>query len=233
MWMPSIRRAIFLRKGFDEDAMLADAVVLELSGSFGWSGESSVLDLLRDYASFQELKYGEVLLDAGQYVKVVPLVLSGSLKVLRLSEEGHELFLYYLTVGQTCAMALSCCGTSHPSALKIVAEEDSRLVLVPTKLLEHLSGMSDWKNFIAQNYALRFNELLEVIDGVAFQKMDIRLEHYLKTKSEQLKSKEIHITHQDIALEMGTSREVISRLLKQMEKQGMIALFRNRLKMLE
>jgi len=150
---------------------------------------------------------------------------------LRDSEEGHELFLYYLNEGQTCAMALSCCGTSQVSTLHIVAEIPTQILAVPIVFLDDLSKNQDWKIFIAQNYSFRFQELLEVIDNIAFQKMDSRLAKYLHAKVELLNTTSLSLTHQTIALELGTSREVVSRLLKQMEKQGLVALHRNRIEL--
>lgn len=193
----------------------------------------STLALIEEQGLLRSLQEGQELLQPGEFVKSIPLVLSGTLKVLRESEEGHELFLYYLIPGETCAMALTCCGSQKESTLRIVAEEQSIIIQISFRLLESLEAHKDWKDFISQNYAHRFSEMLKVIDSIAFQKMDVRLEQLLVTKTMQLKNKFILQTHQEIANELGTSREVISRLLKQMEKQGIVILHRNRIELLK
>lgn len=211
--------------------MLSQTDIESLAESFPLLVRSETITLLSAHAHVQLLAEGESFLSAGKYIKFIPLVLKGSLKVLKDSEEGYELFLYYLNEGQTCAMALSCCGTAQVSTLHIVAEIPTQILAVPIVILDDLSRNQDWKIFIAQNYASRFHELLEVIDDIAFHKMDSRLAKYLHAKVEQLNTRSLSLTHQTIALELGTSREVVSRLLKQMEKQGMVTLHRNRLEL--
>ena len=195
-------------------------------------GEAGLYAFLQAEAHVKNLHEHDDLLVPGHYVTYIPLVTEGLLQVLRQSPDGHELFLYYLHPGQTCAMALACCGAVHPSPLRINAAEPSSVVLLPVSALERLNGFKGWRNFIAANYAERFQELLEVLDGIAFQHMDTRLAQYLNTKAEHLKTNQLTQTHQEIATQLGTSREVISRLLKQMEKQNLIKLHRNRIEML-
>lgn len=209
--------------------MLSDPQFLGLQTLFPEFSDPDTAQILKKNAVWHTVSEGEAWLQPGQYVKWIPLVTSGSLKVLRQSPDGHELFLYYLNPGQTCAMVLSCCGAQTASELIITAEEKTELVLIPLNATELLSQVKGWKNFVANNYAQRFQELLEVIDGIAFRKMDERLAAYLDNKAQQLKTRHLKQTHQEIAQELGTSREVISRLLKHMEQQGQITLHRNSL----
>ena len=175
-----------------------------------------------------EFEPGQTIIAKGQYIKMVPIIIQGSVKVLRTDETGRELFLYYLESGETCAVSLTCCSTSSPSDIKAVAEEKTVILGIPVEKHEEWSNKyKQWKDFVAQTYQNRFQELLSTIDAIAFQKMDDRLLRYLATKSKQLNSLELSITHQEIAKELGTSREVISRLLKQLEKRKLVELGRN------
>lgn len=213
-------------------SMLPISIAAALQAEFPQLHSPELVQRLMAEATAKSLAEGEILSHPGTYLTAIPLVLSGSLKVLRQSEEGHDLFLYYLTPGQTCAMALSCCGSAAPSELLLVAEEATEVVLVPVQLFDALMSYPDWKQFVAMTYAQRFHELLGTIDSIAFQKMDVRLADYLETKARQLRTRTLTQTHQEIATELGTSREVISRLLKQMEKTNQLRLHRNRLELL-
>jgi CRP/FNR family transcriptional regulator len=175
----------------------------------------------------------EVIIEPGQYIKFVPLIVYGSIRILRVEEEGREFYLYHLSPGQTCAISLSCCSSARPSEVKAIAEEDTEFITIPVELIdEWMEKYKSWKAFIMETYRIRFNELIRTIDNIAFLKLDERLEQYLKEKSIIQKSKEIATTHQQIADELGSSREVISRLLKQMEQKGMVTLGRNKLTLL-
>ncbi len=189
-----------------------------------------LLEDLLAKGTFVRLKAGETLMEPGKFIKMVPIILEGGIKVLRMDEEGRELFLYYLYPGQTCALSLTCCISSQPSEIKAVAEDDSLVLAIPIRFHElWLDQYRQWKDFVAQTYQKRFQEMLEALDAVAFLKMDQRLVRYLQTKRKHLGSNELQITHQEIAQELGTSREVISRLLKQLEKKKWIELGRNKI----
>lgn len=190
--------------------------------------DPKLLDAIEKEAKIMEFEAGQTIIDKGQYIKIVPIIIEGSVKVLRTDEAGHELFLYYIEGGETCAVSLTCCSTSTPSDIKAVAEEKTVILGVPVRKHEEWTNeFRQWKDFVALTYQKRFQELLLTIDAIAFQKMDERLLGYLITKSRQLKSLEIAITHQEIASELGSSREVISRLLKQLEKKKLVELGRN------
>lgn len=186
------------------------------------------MDRLLEKGQFSTFESGKTLMEPGQFVKAVPLVLEGSIKIMRMDEEGKELFLYYLQPGETCALSLTCCSASRPSEIKAVIEEKATLLFIPIQVHEQLTDeFKQWKNFVSTTYQHRFQEMLTVLDAVAFKRMDERLMNYIVTKMKQLKTNELHTTHQEVANELGTAREVISRLLKQLEKKKWIELGRN------
>jgi CRP/FNR family transcriptional regulator len=190
--------------------------------------DPSLLKALLDYGKELVFQPGKVITEPGQFVKMVPIVLEGSIKIMRMDEDGKELFLYYLEPGETCALSLTCCTSSRPSEIKAVTEERTVILAVPVEKHEEWSDhFKQWKDFVAMTYQSRFHEMLVALDAVAFKRMDERLMRYILTKMKQHKSNELHTTHQEIANELGTSREVISRLLKQLEKKKWIELGRN------
>lgn len=190
--------------------------------------DPKLLDRLLEKGQLSTFEPGKTLMEPGQFVKAVPLVLEGSIKIMRTDEEGKELFLYYLETGETCALSLTCCSASRPSEIKAVVEERVTVLFVPIQVHEQLvDEFRQWKDFVSSTYQNRFQELLIALDAVAFKRMDERLMRYLVTKMKQLKTNELHSTHQEIANELGTAREVISRLLKQLEKKKWIELGRN------
>lgn len=179
------------------------------------------------------LKAGDVLLEAGQMVHAMPIVLKGTLRITRNSESGHELLLYYVSANESCAMTFTCCMEQFPSEVKVVAEEDTNLLLVPITLMdEWMQKFPSWKTFVMTTIRNRFNELLSAIDQIAFHKLDERLLAYLKEKVQVSGSRDLDISHEQIALELASSREVISRLLKKLENEDVVVLGRNMIKVL-
>ncbi len=175
--------------------------------------------------TFQE---GEVIMDFESYIKMVPLVVRGSIKVSREDDEGNELFLYYLQPKEACSMSFSCCLANKRSAIRAVAEEETTIVGIPTQKVESwMSQFASWKNFAMRAYDERMMELVKVIDSIAFTNMDERLLKYLEQKSIVTKSRIIQSTHQEIAHDLHASREAVSRLLKRLEKIGKVKLGRN------
>ncbi|WP_026970066.1 Crp/Fnr family transcriptional regulator [Algoriphagus terrigena] len=190
--------------------------------------DPKLLQALLDNGKEMTCEPGMVLIEPGHYIKGVPLVIEGSVKIMRTDDEGRELFLYYLAPGETCALSLTCCSASKLSEIKAVVEENSILFFIPVQAHEQFSNdFKQWKDFVSTTYQLRFQELLTTLDAVAFKRMDERLMRYIVTKMKQHKANELHTTHQEIANELGTSREVVSRLLKQLEKKKWIELGRN------
>lgn len=190
--------------------------------------DPKLLQAILDKGQVMNLESGKVLMEPGQFIKAVPLVIEGSVKIMRMDEDGKELFLYYLDQGETCALSLTCCTATRPSEIKAVVEERAIIIFVPVQVHEQWSDeFKQWKDFVSSTYQLRFQELLVALDAVAFKRMDERLMRYIVTKMKQHKANELHTTHQEIANELGTSREVVSRLLKTLEKKKWIELGRN------
>lgn len=191
--------------------------------------------LLREMLQYGELKRfteGELIMDYGKYVRSMPLILKGTIKVFR-QEEDKEILLYYLSDQETCSMAYSCCMEARKSEVKTIADEDVFLVSIPhQKLDEWLCTYPSWKNYIMRSFNIRFIELLKSLEQIAFHRLDERLENYLREKSVRSGSAVVHLSHQQIADEMGSSRVVISRLLKHLENEGRLLIYRNEIKLL-
>jgi len=176
---------------------------------------------------------GEVILNIDAYIKSIPIVLSGSIKVIKTDNEGKEILLYYIKPGESCIMSFLAGIHNHTSKIKAIVEEDVELLLIPTdKAAKWIKEFPEWTDFIFNLYQKRFEELLEVVNSVAFQKVDARLIHLLNQKSSLFQTKEIAVTHQQLADELGITREAVSRVLKQMENEKLISLSRNKISLL-
>jgi len=179
-------------------------------------------------AKLREVKKGDILIDYGTYVKMIPLVVEGCIKVTRQFEDGRELFLYHLYPGDSCAISVSCCMSAEPSPFFAIAEDDSKIIGIPTELIDQWQAKFPvWNRFMIAIYEDRFKELVLALDDVAFKKLDERLMDYLRKKTEAQNSLKIEITHQQIAEELNTARETISRLLKSLESKKYLSLGRN------
>jgi len=175
---------------------------------------------------------GEMLMDIGQYIKFMPLVIEGSLKIMREDNDGNELLLYYIRPGETCAMSLTCCMGDARSNVRAIAEENTTLIAIPIRFLDEWTNtFRSFKGFVMLTYQRRFEELLQTIDGIAFHRLDDRLMNALRDKAKAQRTSIIQTTHQELANELNSSREVISRVLKQMERRGMLHLGRNRIEL--
>jgi CRP/FNR family transcriptional regulator len=189
---------------------------------------------LESRSMLMNVNAGETMLNPGQTIRAVPIVLSGTFKVSRINEEGQELLLYYVKEGESCAMTFTCCMMAHSSVIKGSAEEDSELLCIPVDVMdEWMTRYRTWKRFVMTTILNRFTEVLKSIDEVAFKKLDDRLVHYLKEKSKVTGSSLINMSHQQIADELGTNRVVVSRLLKQLEIDKKLLLYRNQIKLLK
>lgn len=203
-------------------------MVKELIQYFGSQFEPELLEEIKQVAAFMEVEEGKDLLIPGQYIKSMPLLLSGSIKILRPDDEGEELLLYHLEKGETCAMTMTCCMGNSKSEIRAVTETDVKLLMIPVIKMEQWSSKyKTWRNFVFNSYHERMMEMLESIDNIAFNKMDQRLEIYIQNKVDITKSKHLYTTHQEIASDLYTSRVVISRLLKKMENDHKIKLHRS------
>lgn len=199
-----------------------------LAQKFSIFREEKLRAALQEVAQIREVPAEQTLLDVGQYVKQVPLLLEGCLRVVRESPEGQEILLYYILSGQSCAMSMRAGLLQMPSEIRAIAQEPSRFILLPSRLFADWFALyPSWRAFVLDLYQQRFEDMLTAFDSLAFKRMDERLEEYLGQQFRLRGLAQWSITHQEIARDLGTSREVISRLLKQMERQGKIRLSRN------
>jgi CRP/FNR family transcriptional regulator len=194
--------------------------------------ERHTVEVILETAKLKKLRSDDWMVDIGDPIVYMPLLLKGQLRILREDEEGNELLLYYIRPGETCAMSLTCCSGNAVSNVRAVAEEDTELLLLPIQIIdEWTTKYPSFKSFILKTYQKRFEELLNTIDGIAFHNLDDRLSQLLKQKSEK-EGSELKTTHQELANQLNSSREVISRLLKQMERKGKIQMGRNKITLL-
>lgn len=195
--------------------------------------EAEARAAILEQAHLQEIPAGQVWMEIGGYIKYIPLVLEGMLKLLREDEDGNEMLLYFVGAGETCAMSLTCCMSEARSTIRVVAEEDTLLLAVPVRYMDEWTDrFRSWKSFVLLTYQRRFEELLRTIDGVAFKKLDTRILDLLRERVRNQGSPIVATTHQDLANELNSSREVISRLLKAMERDGLVKLGRQRIELL-
>ncbi|UTW61983.1 Crp/Fnr family transcriptional regulator [bacterium SCSIO 12741] len=188
---------------------------------------------LESHARIVSAPEGVTLMDFGSYIRFMPLVTKGAIKVIREDDQGEEVFLYYLHPGQSCAMTVDCCMTQAKSQVRAVTDAETEWISVPIEWVDTwMEQQKGWRDFVLTTYSQRFSELLHTIDGITFHRLDQRLLDYLHEKARATQTQEIHTTHQSIAQDLHSSREVISRLLKQLEKQGKIELGRNRIQVL-
>ena len=194
-------------------------------------------ELVKEMSQFGEMKFfkeGDIIMDYGKYIRMMPIVVKGTIKVFRMDDTGKEILLYYLSSNESCSMAYSCCVEAKKSEVKAIAEDEVELIAIPhIKLDEWLCKYPSWKNYIMRSFNERFLELLKSIESIAFHKLDERLIAYLKEKKRLSGSNVIKASHYVIADELATSRVVVSRLLKHLENDGKILLYRNEIKLLK
>ncbi len=191
------------------------------------------LDKLKEHSSIKTFAEGEVIMNEHSYIRSIPIVLKGSIRIMRTDEEGGEILLYYIRPGESCIMSFMGAMHGQPSMIKAIAEENVEILFIPVeKSTALIKESSEWLEYIFQLYHKRFEELLDVVNAVTFQKTDKRILHFLQEKRKLGNSADINITHQQLAEELGTSRVVVSRLLKQMETDGLVSLGRNKISLL-
>lgn len=195
--------------------------------------EEGLVNEISAVAKIEEMAETEILIDMNERITRVPLLIDGSLKIIREEEDGREIFLYYVEAGNTCAASITCCLNNHKSSIMAIVEEKARFLSIPIEYMDQwMAKYQSWRNFIMNSFTSRTDELLEVVDLLAFKKMDERILKYLQGKSELQHSNIIKASHQEIANDLSTSREVVSRLLKQMEHNGMLKISRGKIELL-
>ena len=189
---------------------------------------------LRQRGQLLQFSAGQSIQAAGDYVRMIPLIVSGSLKVSRPADDGSELFLYYLEAGQSCTMTFSCCLADKVSEVQAVAETDATVLALPRQVVdEWMPRYKSWRNFVLASYDDRLRELVQTIDDVSFHQLDDRLLGYLRKRSEQSADRIVHASHREIATDLHVSREAVSRLLKGLEQRGRVTLARNQISLRE
>ncbi len=193
----------------------------------------STLNKLKEHSVTKTFAEGDIIMNEHSYIRSIPIVLKGSIRVMRTDEEGGEILLYYIRPGESCIMSFMGAMHGQPSMIKAIAEEEVEILFIPVeKSTALIKENSEWLEYIFQLYHKRFEELLDVVNAVTFQKTDKRILHFLQEKKKLSNSSDINITHQQLAEELGTSRVVVSRLLKQMETDGLVSLGRNKISLL-
>ena len=202
--------------------------------TYGYVFEDKLIDEIAESSLLRDFKEGDVLIDFGDSIRKMPLLISGAIKILREDFDEGELLLYFIEKGDTCAMTMACCLGETKSEIRAVAETKGTVVMIPiNKMEEWLGKYKSWRNFVFNSYNNRLKEMLSAIDNLAFMNMDERLLNYLNEKVKINNSNEINNTHQEIAYDLHTSRVVISRLLKALENKGKIKLNRSSIVLLK
>ncbi|MGN6193443.1 MAG: Crp/Fnr family transcriptional regulator [Ginsengibacter sp.] len=199
-----------------------------------FQSSSELKEMLYENSIVKDFKAGDIILNENAHIRAIPIVSKGSIRVMRTDEEDKEILLYYIKAGESCIMSFLGGMHHERSKVKAVAEEDTEILFLPVeKVTLFIKEYPEWLDYIFRLYHKRFEELLEVVNAVAFKKMDDRLLNFIKKKCEHTKSKTLNLTHEQLANDLGTARVVVSRLLKQMEEKGLVKLGRNKIKLIE
>ena len=196
--------------------------------------EDELIDEIIKVGYLKSIKNGELLIDVGDYLTHIPLILKGVVKIMRQDKAGEEIALYYLEAGDTCAISFANCLNRKQSIFMGIAEADIEAVFIPVeKVDDWLVKYKTWRHFIIDSYHFRLIEMVDSIDSLAFMRMEERIWKYLSHKVKISNDFDLEITHQDIAQDLNSSRVVITRILKKLHDDGKIYSTRNRVKVLE
>ncbi len=214
--------------------MNKDQLFNSLQENFSYLFETELLREIADVGNYSKIPHDSIIMDVGEIIQGMPLILSGAVKIMREDKEGHELMLYFLESGDTCAMSLSCCMAQKKSKIRAVAEGDVELVVLPSdKLDEWIGKYRSWRTFVFESIRIRMDEFIEAVDSLAFMQLDERLLKYLRDRAKVVGDTDLKVTHQEIAYDLNTSRVVVSRLLKRLENQGVLKIGRSHLEVLQ
>ncbi|WP_343559833.1 Crp/Fnr family transcriptional regulator [Sphingobacterium sp.] len=207
--------------------------MLSIEQAYAGILESALIEEIIQTAHIKTFREGDLIIDTDQYIRAMPLLLAGAIKVVREDETGGELLLYYLEQGQTCTMSIACCLGNKKSEIRARAEKDTTVAMIPNEQVNDWMGKyPSWRNFIISSYSSRMNEMLQAVDNLAFSNMEERIFNYLKAKVNLTNDRILTLTHQDIASDLNTSRVVVSRILKKLENEDKIVLLRNEIRVL-
>lgn len=195
--------------------------------------EPALIEEIEAVATIKTFEVGDIIVDIGQYIRSMPLLLTGAIKIVREDEDRGEVLLYYLAQGETCTMSIACCMGNKKSEIRAQAEMPTTVAMIPNNFLnDWLVKYNSWRNFILNSYSSRMNEMLGAIDNLAFSNMEERIMNFLKEKVRLTNDRILTVTHQDIAMDLNTSRVVVSRILKKLENEDKIVLLRNEIRVL-
>lgn len=194
-----------------------------ISDKFSHILEEELIREICQCSQIRRINHGSTLVEIGQTLTHIPIVVDGAIKVMTIDDEGNELLLYYLEFGDTCAITLKCCSLSGSSTVLAYAEGESEILFIPAEKMEDwMIRFRSWRSFILDSYNSRMNEMLAAIDSLAFFDLGDRLENYLRDRAMVLGNSELELSHLDIANDLNSSRVVISRLMKKLENQNKI-----------
>lgn len=207
--------------------------MLSIEQAYAGVLEPALIEEIIQNAHIKTFREGDIIIDTDQYIRAMPLLLAGAIKVVREDEARGELLLYYLEQGQTCTMSIACCLGNKKSEIRARAEKDTTVAMIPNELVNNwMAKYPSWRNFIISSYSSRMNEMLQAIDNLAFSNMEERILNFLKAKVNLTNDRILTLTHQDIASDLNTSRVVVSRILKKLENEDKIVLLRNEIRVL-
>lgn len=202
---------------------------MELKDTTEFKSSKQLSEKLSDFGFTRTFSEGDIILDENTYIKAIPIVTNGSIGVMRTDDDGRNILLYYIKAGESCIMSFLGGIHNDTSKVKAIAEEETEILFIPIdKVSLLIKEYPEWLDYIFRLYHKRFEELLEVVNAIAFKKLDERLLNFIKRKCELTKSQTLYVTHEQLANELGTARVVVSRLLKQMEDEGLVKLGRNK-----
>ncbi len=211
-----------------------DKIFQLVNEHYGFMFDAELVKEIARVGAYQKIEPGAVLMDVGDPFPGMPLLLTGTVKIIRENKEGDEILLYYLERGDTCAMSFSCAVGDKKSKVRAVVEEEAEIVVIPSTYMEQwLIAYPSWKTYVFESFRVRMDEFIESIDSIAFMRMDERLLKYLRDKARVLGDASIKMTHQEIAYDLNTSRVVVSRLMKKLENGGFVKGGRNQLEVLK
>lgn len=207
--------------------------MLSIEQAYAGVLEPALIEEITQTAQIRTFHEGDLIIDTDQYIRAMPLLLEGAIKVVREDETKGELLLYYLEQGQTCTMSIACCMGNKKSEIRAWAEKDTTVAMISNgQVNDWMEKYPSWRNFIISSYASRMNEMLQAVDNLAFSNTEERILNYLKAKVNLTNDRILTLTHQDIASDLTTSRVVVSRILKKLENEDKIVLLRNEIRVL-
>ena len=211
-----------------------DQILEKLQDYYSVIFDDELLNEIAEIGVYRKFDKGRTMIEIGDELSEIPLILDGAVKIIREDAKKDEILMYFLERGDTCAISFVNCINKNKSIFRGEVEKDTECIMIPVKKIEEwLIRYRSWRQFIVDSYHNRMMEMVEAIDSLAFMNLDDRLYKYLNDKVKIMRNFNLHIKHQEIADDLNTSRVVISRLLKKLERSGKIKLGRNKIKIID